>query len=157
MKKRSAWVVDQELATQMIYQDQPSEKLFEKLYPEEGASKGATVIKTLEKEIKEFQSKNSLRGEEWKIVNTEYSESPYIVSSLGRMLTAYRGTVDYRMVRITVEKGILANTDTTTSVPLLDIMDEAGFHYNEDEIYKVYKQTDYPVLKWPVTVLNTLE
>ena len=73
------------------------------------------------------------------------------------MLTAYRGTVDYRMVRITVEKGILANTDTSTSVPLFDIMDEAGFHYNEDEIYKVYKQTDYPVLKWPVTVLNNLE
>lgn len=148
MKKQS-WVANQELASLLIYQDLPAKEFLDKLYPDENQGKAFTSMDNNKKLIDEFIKSSSLKGEEWKTVLLERSTVPQMVSNKGRLITSYRG-VKFKQVRVTRDKGILINDLNNESVPLIEVMDAAEFNYDQEEILKLYWETDYPMFSWPV-------
>ena len=147
--KKQRWYANQELASQLIYQDLPADKFLEKLYPEEDAGKAFTSLNNNKELVEEFKERVNLRGEEWKTVVLEDSNIPFTVSNKGRLITTYR-KVDFKQIRVTRDKGILVNELDNRTIPLFDIMDAAGFNYDQEEILKMYWETDYPMFSWPV-------
>lgn len=145
--KKSRWMVNPHQAEMLIYNDISTAKLLDDIYPDETSRLGNLLKEDeglLDRAIKQY----GLPNEEWKVVEMPESNTPIIVSSLGRLLSTYRG-ISLRMVRLKEKEGIVVTDSANNVIRIEDVMEQAGFTYDLESILKLYKKTDYPVLLWP--------
>ena len=145
MSKRR-WTMDPYQAEIYIYNDISSDKLISDLYPDE-TSRVEKSLENEKDEVDAFIESITLEEEEWKTVSLQTASTPFIVSSKGRLISAYRG-LKLRQVRVATEEGIVITDSGNNKIPLEDLMIEAGYDYDLETILKFYAETDYPVMRW---------
>ena len=149
---KQRWTADPHQVDLAIYNDLPTDKFIEKLYPSE-KTRMHTRLEGSKRAIELFIKSESLAGEEWKTVEIEEFSVPFVVSSRGRVLSVYRD-MGFRQMKIHDERGVETVDSNNNLVTLERLMEEAGFEYDLEKILKLYWEVEYPILRWTDTALQ---